>query len=66
MPRLTPSDLGLWLQRLSGNVPPPAFANWLHARSGGNPFFALETLRALFNNGRCAPTPASGPVILMH
>jgi DNA-binding SARP family transcriptional activator len=52
LPRLTPGDLGLWLQRLSGNAPAPAFANWLHARSGGNPFFALETLRALFTSGR--------------
>lgn len=27
---------------------PPLFSAWLHRHSGGNPFFALETLRALF------------------
>jgi DNA-binding SARP family transcriptional activator len=30
----------------------PRFAQWLHQRSAGNPFFALETLRALFAEGR--------------
>lgn len=29
---------------------PPRFTAWLHARTGGNPFFALQTLRALFEN----------------
>ncbi|GIW26133.1 AAA family ATPase [Meiothermus sp.] len=30
---------------------PPVFAGWLHGQTGGNPFFALETLKALFENG---------------
>ena len=30
----------------------PRFAAWLHARSAGNPLFALESLRALFAQGR--------------
>lgn len=31
---------------------PPLFTAWLHRRTGGNPFFALQTLRALFENQR--------------
>ena len=31
---------------------PPQFSGWLFDRSGGNPFFALETLKALFEAGR--------------
>jgi tetratricopeptide (TPR) repeat protein len=31
---------------------PPKFSAWLHRRTGGNPFFALQTLRALFESGR--------------
>lgn len=31
---------------------PPRFGRWLFERSGGNPFFALETLKALFESGR--------------
>ncbi|MFN0184211.1 MAG: ATP-binding protein, partial [Aquabacterium sp.] len=42
------------LARLSGQQA-PRFAAWLHQRSGGNPFFALETLRALFESGQLAP-----------
>jgi DNA-binding SARP family transcriptional activator len=30
---------------------PPVFARWLWQRSGGNPMFALESLRALFEAG---------------
>ncbi len=30
---------------------PPVFARWLWQRSGGNPLFALETLRTLFEAG---------------
>lgn len=30
----------------------PRFAHWLHARSAGNPLLALESLRALFAQGR--------------
>jgi DNA-binding SARP family transcriptional activator/predicted negative regulator of RcsB-dependent stress response len=30
---------------------PERFSNWLAARSGGNPFFALETLKNLFETG---------------
>jgi DNA-binding SARP family transcriptional activator/Tfp pilus assembly protein PilF len=31
---------------------PPRFSAWLHHRVGGNPLFALQTLRALFESGR--------------
>jgi DNA-binding SARP family transcriptional activator len=31
---------------------PPRFSQWLFERSAGNPFFALETLKALFETGR--------------
>jgi len=31
---------------------PPRFVKWLHGLTGGNPFFALQTLRALFEGGR--------------
>ncbi|WP_169316600.1 ATP-binding protein [Deinococcus peraridilitoris] len=30
---------------------PPVFTRWLHQRTGGNPFFALETLRFLAETG---------------
>ncbi|MGK0618131.1 ATP-binding protein [Meiothermus cerbereus] len=30
---------------------PRLFSSWLHGQTGGNPFFALETLKALFENG---------------
>ena len=30
---------------------PPLFSRWLHGRTGGNPFFMLETLKALFEAG---------------
>jgi len=30
---------------------PRLFSSWLHSQTGGNPFFALETLKALFENG---------------
>lgn len=30
---------------------PPTFARWLWGRSGGNPMFLLETLKALFESG---------------
>lgn len=29
---------------------PPLFTGWLHKNTGGNPFFALETLKALFES----------------
>jgi DNA-binding SARP family transcriptional activator len=37
---------------------PPKFGNWLHALTGGNPFFALQTLRTLFE--RRPPACACG------
>ncbi|MCX8003822.1 MAG: AAA family ATPase [Burkholderiaceae bacterium] len=41
------------LATLAGTQPvPPRFTAWLHARTGGNPFFVLQTLRALFESGR--------------
>ncbi|MBL8340774.1 MAG: AAA family ATPase [Rubrivivax sp.] len=35
---------------------PLRFTAWLHARTGGNPFFALQMLRALFESRRLAAT----------
>ena len=41
------------LAELSGVPAGPAlFGEWLHRRTGGNPFFVLQTLRALFESGR--------------
>ncbi len=50
--RLKPLAFGS-LQQLLGDIMgleqgPPLFARWLHEQSGGNPFFALEVLRTLF------------------
>jgi DNA-binding SARP family transcriptional activator len=39
------------LAQLAGHSA-PHFAAWLQRASGGNPFFALETLRALFGTGQ--------------
>jgi DNA-binding SARP family transcriptional activator/tetratricopeptide (TPR) repeat protein len=33
---------------------PQLFSAWLHRRTGGNPFFALQTLRSLFESGQLA------------
>jgi DNA-binding SARP family transcriptional activator len=33
---------------------PALFSAWLHRRTGGNPFFALQTLRSLFESGQLA------------
>ena len=49
---LTPEDVTDFVASLSGQPEgPPLFSRWLHARTGGNPFFILETLKALFENG---------------
>jgi tetratricopeptide (TPR) repeat protein len=52
-------DLPSWpaatVEALAAQVagqPVPVFARWLSQRCGGNPFFALETLAALFDDGR--------------
>jgi DNA-binding SARP family transcriptional activator/tetratricopeptide (TPR) repeat protein len=52
---LAPAAVEHLLARLAGRAA-PRFAAWLHRRSGGNPLFALETLRALFDSGRLAQT----------
>ncbi|MBC7729101.1 MAG: AAA family ATPase, partial [Microbacteriaceae bacterium] len=41
--------LGVFSSAASG---PKLFAGWLHERTGGNPFFALQTLRSLFEAGQ--------------
>ena len=41
--------LGVFSNADSG---PKLFAAWLHERTGGNPFFALQTLRSLFEVGQ--------------
>ena len=53
LPPLSPEavrELMADLTRSAGG--PPKFSAWLHRRTGGNPFFALQTLRALFESGR--------------
>ncbi len=50
---LTADDLLQLLTAMSGSpVAAPLFNAWLHRRTGGNPFFVLQTLRALFESGR--------------
>ena len=50
---LSHTQLGDLLADLSHSpTAPPRFGSWLHALTGGNPFFALQTLRALFESGR--------------
>ncbi len=39
---------------IGAKVGPDKFSNWLAERSGGNPFFALETLKSLFESGLLA------------
>lgn len=41
-------------QPTGGAVAAPAFARWLHGYTGGNPLFAVETLRALSSEQRLA------------
>jgi tetratricopeptide (TPR) repeat protein len=49
---LTADDLETLLAELTGSTHgPPVFSRWLWTRSGGNPFFALETLKSLFETG---------------
>lgn len=49
---LAESDLQALLADLMGiETGPRLFSHWLHARSSGNPMFALETLKALFESG---------------
>lgn len=55
LPAAAVADL---MQQLAGAAA-PRFATWLHGRSGGNPFFALETLRALFETGQLRAVPAA-------
>jgi DNA-binding SARP family transcriptional activator/Tfp pilus assembly protein PilF len=46
---LKPEHVNTLLASLTGiEVGPPRFSAWLSRTSGGNPFFALETLKALF------------------
>jgi DNA-binding SARP family transcriptional activator len=37
--------------------PPALFGAWLHQRTGGNPFFVLQSLRALFESGQLRADP---------
>jgi tetratricopeptide (TPR) repeat protein len=49
---LTTTDLETLLLDLSRQESKPTqFSAWLHHQTGGNPFFALETLRGLFEAG---------------
>ena len=50
---LSSAAVGDLLADLSHSPTAPAkFGHWLHALTGGNPFFALQTLRALFESHR--------------
>ncbi len=50
---LKPEAVQALLADLSGGAEEPRlFSAWLHSKTGGNPFFALETLKALFENGQ--------------
>lgn len=49
---LAEADVAALLASLTRQrVGPPIFSRWLRARTGGNPFFMLETLKALFEGG---------------
>jgi DNA-binding SARP family transcriptional activator len=49
---LSAHDIQALLANLIGiKKGPERFSQWLSERSGGNPFFALETLKSLFENG---------------
>lgn len=49
---ISPEAMRALLAELIGtNEGPERFSGWLTERSGGNPFFALETLKALFESG---------------
>lgn len=57
-----------------GRAPPEGLAQWLLDRSGGNPFFALESLRSLVAAGVLAITgdgwqvlaPLEAPITALH
>lgn len=49
---LTSEDIRSLLANLIGTAKgPDKFSDWLTKRSGGNPFFALETVKNLFDSG---------------
>lgn len=68
--RLEPLSLADTQALLSSLIEPaqpyPVFSQWLHARSGGNPFFALEVLKSLFETGRLHITNGEWHSVLDH
>lgn len=52
---LAPVATALLLEHLAGQAA-PRLAAWLQHATGGNPFFALETLRLLFESGQLRST----------
>lgn len=50
-PLAAPSVQALLADLIGVEEGPPVFAGWLHGQTNGNPFFALETLKALFESG---------------
>lgn len=52
---LAPAATAALLERLAGQAA-PRLAAWLQHATGGNPFFVLETLRALFESGQLRAT----------
>lgn len=52
VPRLGPEDVVRWLDAVSSDgAPATDVAAWLHARTGGNPLFVVETLSMLADDG---------------
>lgn len=65
VPPLDDDAIGALLTGLGGaTVAPPHFTSWLLASSGGNPYFALEILRALFDAGQLTSRDGSWTSVL--
>jgi DNA-binding CsgD family transcriptional regulator len=62
LPGLDPADVGAYLKRALGRRSGPALTEELHRRSGGNPLFMIELVRAARDlrqtNGGDLPVPA--------
>lgn len=51
--RLTRGDLSMWLRNsIGGQTPPEALLDFVMTQSEGNAFFAVQTVRALVEDGR--------------
>lgn len=50
-------DVARLVEHLVGQSPPPAVAAHFHRETGGNPFFVVELVRTLAEQGGLQPTP---------